>query len=152
MATQASTSGISTPQASKVRQNYWAILVAAVASFLFEAVWYTVFMQPWLKGIGRTMEWLEATGINPGVQYGTALVSAAFIATAISCVTQLTGAQTAVRGMKVAALLWSGFVLTTWATEYIFEVRTIQLFAINTGFWLLGTMTMGAVVGTWKKK
>jgi len=44
-----------TTQLSGVRQNYWAIAVAAIACFLFEAGWYTIFMQQWLEGIGRTV-------------------------------------------------------------------------------------------------
>jgi hypothetical protein len=141
-----------TTNQSKVRHNYWAILVAAIACFLFEAGWYSLFLQGWLNGIDRTREWLMSSGMNPNLQYGTALVSAAIIATAISCVIQLTGPQTVRRGVRVAALLWFGFVLTTWATEYIFEVRTIQLLAINAGFWLFGMVLMGAIVGGWKKK
>ena len=122
-----------------IRHNYLAIVVAAVACFLFEAVWYSFFLQAWLNGVGRSREWLISTGVNPMVQYGTALLSAALIATAISGFTQLTGPQTAVRGMEVAGqTLWLGCVLTTWATEYVFEVRTYALFAINTGFWLIG--------------
>jgi hypothetical protein len=136
----------------RVRQNYLAITLAAVACFLLEAAWYSFFMQAWLDGIGHTREWLTSTGVNPALQYGTALLSAALIATAISCVTQLTGPQTALRGIKAAVLLWLGCVLTTWATEYVFEVRTYRLFAINTGFWLLGMILMGAIVGAWKKK
>jgi len=54
--------------------------------------------------------------------------------------------------MKVAALLWLGCVMTTWATEYAFEVRTYKLFAINTFFWLFGMIIMGAIVGAWKKQ
>jgi hypothetical protein len=137
---------------AKVRQNYWAILVAAVANFLFEAGWYWFFLQSWLDGIGRSRQWLMSSGMNPNLQYGTALISAAVMATAISCVTQLTGAQTALRGIKVAALLWFSFVLTTLATGYIFEVRALKLFAIDTGFWLLGMILMGAIVGGWKKR
>jgi hypothetical protein len=34
----------------------------------------------------------------------------------------------------------------------VFEVRPYRLFAVNTGFWLLGMMVMGAIVGAWKKK
>ena len=141
-----------TTEQSKVRQNYWAILVAAIASFVFEACWYSVFLQAWLDGTGRTMTWLASTGMSEVLQYGTALVSAAVIATAISCVTQLTGPQPALRGIRVAVMLWLGFVVTTYATEYIFEVRPLSLFAINTGFWLLGMILMGAIVGGWKKK
>jgi hypothetical protein len=141
-----------TEEQPRVRQNYLAITIAAVACFLFEACWYSIFMQPWLDGIGRTKEWMLATGVNPALQYATALVSAAVIASAISCVTQLTGPQTALRGVRVAGMLWLGFVVTTFATEYVFEVRTYLLFAINTGFWLLGMILMGAIVGVWKKK
>jgi len=138
---------------SSVRMNYWAILVAAVACFLLEAGWYSIFLKEWLEGIGRSMEWLESPAANnPSLQYGTAFVSAAVIATAISCITQLTGPQTALRGVKVAALSWLGLVLTTLSTEYVFEVRPLSLYAINEGFWLLGMMLMGAIVGGWKKK
>ena len=136
----------------RVRQNYLAIVVAAIACFLLEAGWYSFFVKTWLSGIGRTMEWLVATGVNPALQYGTALVSAAVMASAISCVTQLTGPQTAWRGIKIAALLWLGFELTSFSTEYVFEVRPWSLLGINAGYWLFGMMLMGAIVGAWKKK
>jgi hypothetical protein len=135
-----------------VRQNYLAITVAAIANFLFEAVWYSYFYQAWLDGIGRTQQFIDQSGVSLPLQFTTALLASAVIAGAISCVVQLTGEQTALRGIRVAVLLWLGFVLTTWATEYAFEVRTYKLFAINTGFWLLGMMLMGAIVGAWRKK
>jgi hypothetical protein len=145
--------GLVTDQVAKVKQNYLAIVVAAIACFAFEAVWYTIFMRPWLAGIGRTSDWLmSAAGYNPVLQYSTALLSAVVIAAAISCLTQLTGPQTAIRGIKVGALLWFGFVLTTWSTEYVFEVRPLSLLGINAGFWLGGMALMGAIVGAWKKK
>lgn len=136
----------------RVRHNYWAILVAAAACFLFEAVWYSIFLQCWLDGIGRSRVWLMSAGVSLGVQCATALVAEALIATSISCVIQLTGAQTALRGMRVALVLWAGFVLTTWSTEYAFEVRPFSLLAINAGFWLIGMVLMGAIVGAWKRK
>ena len=48
--------------------------------------------------------------------------------------------------------MWAGFELTAFSTEYIFEVRPISLWMVNTGYWLLGMMLMGAIVGGWKKK
>ena len=137
----------------RVRQNYLAILIAAIACFLLEAAWYSYFQQAWLAGVGRTREWLMGPGaLNPAIQYGTALLAAAAMATAISCVTQLTGAQTALRGIQAGALLWLGFELSAWSTEYVFEVRPLSLLGINAGFWLIGMMLMGAIVGAWKKK
>jgi hypothetical protein len=135
-----------------VRQNYLANLVAAIACFLLEAAWYSTFYATWLNGIGRTDEWLRQNSPNRALQFGTALVMAFIMATATSCVVQLTGKQTALRGIKVGVLLWTGFVLTAWATEYIFEVRPFSLFFVNAGYWLLGMMLMGAIVGAWKKR
>jgi hypothetical protein len=141
-----------TIQESRVKQNYLAILVAAVACFLLEAGWYSIFLQPWLSGIGRTSQWLTSSGVNPALQFAVALASEAVIAAAISCLIQLTGPQTLLRGIKVAALLWLGFMLPALSLEYVFEVRPWSLLGINAGFWLVGMILMGAIVGGWKKK
>ena len=42
--------GVPVLQMARVRQNYLANIVAAIACFLFEAVWYSVFMKTWLNG------------------------------------------------------------------------------------------------------
>ncbi len=49
-------------------------------------------------------------------------------------------------------MLWLGFVATSTATNYVFEGRSMQIFAINAGYPLVGMLMMGAVVGGWKKK
>jgi hypothetical protein len=139
-------------QVNGVRQNYLAIVVAAIVNFLLQATWYLTFMKCWLAGIGHTREWLMSSGMNEWEQHGVAFVSAIVIAASISCLTQLTGAQTALRGAKMGAMLWFGFVVTTMATDYIYEIRPLSLFGINAGFWLIGMIVMGAIVGAWKKK
>ncbi len=40
----------------KVRLNYLAILVSALVYFAMQAVWFTVFMNEWLAGIGKTAD------------------------------------------------------------------------------------------------
>jgi hypothetical protein len=135
-----------------IRQNYLAIVVAGVTCFLIEAGWYGVFLDAWLKGIGRDRGWLEHTGVNPAVQWLAALVAEALIAGTISAFTQLTGAQTAVRGIRVALALWAGVVIPVSAVGDIFAVRSYTSFAVDAGFWLIGMVTMGAIVGAWRKK
>ena len=135
----------------RLRQNYQAILLAALACFLLEVAWAAAFVEHWLKGIGHDRAWLSGQEISPWLQCVTALLSAILIAAAISTFTRLTGPETARRGIKVAVALWVGLSLTTHATEYVFEARPYSLFAINAGFWLLGMIVMGAIVGGWKK-
>jgi hypothetical protein len=137
---------------NKFHLNWIAILVAAIASFLFEALWFSIFMKEWLKGSGRTMEWLMATGLNPAIQYAVAILCSVIVATVLSICIQASGEQTARRGVIVAAVIWFGFIATGWAKEYIFEVRTLQIYAINAGYALFDVMLIGTIVGAWKKK
>jgi hypothetical protein len=111
-----------------------------------------MFLQPWLNGIGRSSEWLMSTGVNPAIQFAVALIAEAVIAASISCLIQNTGEQTWKRGIIVAAMLWAGFVLPIFCIGYVFELRPWSLLGINAGFWLIGMMLMGAIVGAWKKK
>jgi hypothetical protein len=135
-----------------VRHNPFAIAVATLIYFFLGAAWFTMFMNPWLAGIGRTMAELKASGAPPWLGYVVALVMTAILAIALSWVIQATGPQTAARGATIAAALWFGFVFTTWATEYAFEARGLSILAINTGYPLVGMLLMGLVIGGWKAK
>ena len=137
---------------SNIRLNWVAILVAAIASFLFEALWFSVFLNEWIAGIGRTREWLMSSGMSPALQYGVAILCAVIAAAVLSICIQASGEHNARRGILVGVIVWLGFIATSWATEYIFEVRTFQIYAINAGFWLFDLVLMGAIVGAWKKK
>src|SRR5580698_2116110 len=139
----------------RVRLNYLAILVSALVYFAVQAIWFTIFMRQWLVGIGRTMDelmQLQQQGHSPVVAYCVAFLGALILATSISWFTQMTGAQTIFRGVWIAALLWFGFVLTTWSAEYAFEARSIQTLGINTCATLIGMVLMGAILGGWKAK
>lgn len=139
-------------QTPRFRLHFPAILLAAVACFLLEAGWYSSFYQIWLNGIGRTDEWLWQNSPNRALQYIVALVCTAVVATTLSWLIQVTGRHTLIRGITLGALLGVGFVLPIFALEYIFEVRTYELLAVNAGFWIAGLVLMGAIVGVWKKK
>lgn len=131
--------------------NYLAIAGAAVASFILQIIWFGYFMRPWLSGLGECSGWYSPkTHLHPAIQFSVTFVSQLVIATGVSFVTQLTGAQTALRGMMTGVCLWFAFVLTVWATEYSFEMRPFSQLGINGGFWLIGMLAMGAIVGAFK--
>ena len=99
---------------SNIRLNWVAILVAAIASFIFEALWFSVFMNEWLAGIGHTREWLTtATGITPAVQYAVAILCSIIAAAVLSICIQASGEQTARRGILCAVVIWFGFIATS---------------------------------------
>lgn len=136
----------------KVRLNYLAILVSALVYFGMQAVWFTVFGNEWLAGIGKTAEQLHQQGAIVVLAFAIGFVCALVMAAAISWFTQMTGKQTAIRGVLVGIVAWVGFVLTTWSAEYAFEEKDLQILAINTGISLIGLVVMGAILGAWKAK
>jgi hypothetical protein len=133
---------------------YWpALVVAMLVSFLFEAGWFSFFLKPWLAGIGRSMEWLMSQPrVTLPIQFAVALLCSFVTAAVLSVCIQASGEQTFFRGIKVAAVLWLGFIATTLAKDYIFEVRPLSLFAINAAYGLCDLVLMGAIVGAWKGK
>jgi hypothetical protein len=136
----------------KVRLNYLAILVSALVYFAMQAVWFTVFSHEWLAGIGKTAEQLHQQGGVVVLAFAIGFVCALVMAAAIAWFTQMTGRQTAIRGVLVGIVAWVGFVLTTWSAEYGFEEKGLQILAINTGISLIGLVVMGAILGAWKAK
>jgi hypothetical protein len=136
----------------QVRHNYLAIAVATVACFLFEALWYSLFLDVWLQGIGHDRIWLSTTRANLPLQCVIALVAEGLIAGTISGFMQLTGPTTPVRGIRVAACLWLGCVFSTIAVADVFALRSYASFAISSAFWLVGMVLMGAIIGAWKKQ
>lgn len=134
------------------RLNLLAIVFAAILCFLLEIGWYAYFRDPWLVGIGRTRDWLMNTGVNPALQYVTALVALAVMAAVMSYFLQRTGRQTVLRGVSVAFWMWLGVAATILATQNAFEVRTWMLYAINAGFWLVDMIVMGIIIGAWKTR
>lgn len=134
------------------RLNPSAIIVSAIVYFAIDTAWYSFFLKQWVTGIGRNMAWLHGTGGNLPLACAIALASAAVLAAVLAWCIQVTGEQTPLRGMEVAVVLWLGFVLTTWTSEYVFEQRSIEALAITAGFPLVGMIAQGAILGAWKSK
>jgi Protein of unknown function (DUF1761) len=131
--------------------NYVAVVVAAVLHFLLGAVWFWTLMNPWLAGIGKTPEDLAREG-SPVLAYVVAFGSNVVLAWALSWLIGATDRRSLAGGMMMGAVLWLGFVATTTATEYVFEARSFEIFAINAGYPLAGMLIMGGLLGAWKKK
>ena len=135
-----------------VRHFALAIIVATLCYFGLGAVWFTVFRNAWLDGIGKTMEQLQASGVSPMLAYGVALLLTLALALFMSWLIQVTGPSTVARGIQVAVVLWFCTVFATFATEYAFEGRGVKILAITSGYCLVGMVLMGAVLGGWTKK
>ena len=131
-----------------MKTNYLAILVAAVLYWLLGALWYgLLFTKPWME-----LEGVEMQQANPILPYIITFVLNLLIAFVLAQICIWRNANTAARGAAVGILLWLGIVGPIVYTTYMYEMRSMALFAINEFYPLVGLCLMGAIVGGWKKK
>ncbi len=134
-----------------MKTNYLAVFVSALAYWILGAVWYAVlFAKPWMALEHVTEE--QAKSMNPVLPYIITFVLNLLIAFVLAQICNWRSANTAARGAALGILLWIGFLGPVTYTTYMYEMRPMQLFAINEFYPLVGLCLMGAILGAWKKK
>jgi hypothetical protein len=134
-----------------MKTNYLAVFVSALAYWILGAVWYAVlFAKPWMALEHMTEE--QAKSMSPVLPYIITFVLNLLIAFVLAQICSWRNANTAARGAAVGIFLWIGFLGPVSYTTYMYEMRPMQLFAINEFYSLVGLCVMGAILGAWTKK
>ena len=132
--------------------NWLSILIAAVAAWLFGAVYYTAVSKPWLAAMGKTMEQCQAeqaakSGLAKYAPFILAFVGEVIMAWALYGILVHLNTFTLRAGLISGALIWFGFVLTTMTVNNAFAGRKATLTAIDSVAWLGALLFIGAIVG-----
>jgi Protein of unknown function (DUF1761) len=132
--------------------NYWVILAAGVASFLFGAIWYGVLSKPWLAALDKSEEQLKASA-GFAVPMAITIVAQLFMAWVLAGLLAhlLKGGvpANAQNGMLSAAFIWAGFIATTLSVNHAFQGTRRTLTLIDGGHWLAVLLIQGAIIGGW---
>ena len=132
--------------------NILAIVTAAVAAWLFAAVFYTMFSGPWLKAMGKTLEQCKAeqaakAGLAKVAPFILAFVGNLIMAWAIYGIVLHMNMFTVRAGLITGAACWLGFVLTTMTVNNAFQGRKAMLTVIDGIGWLGAMVIIGAIIG-----
>ena len=133
-----------------MRTNYPAVFVCALLYWLLGALWYAVlFSKPWMA-----LENMPAgqTNGNEALPYIATFVLNLLIAFVLAQICAWRDANTAARGAAIGVLLWVGIIGPINFTTYMYETRSMQLFAINEFYPLVGLCLMGAILGAWRPR
>src|SRR5271169_1609853 len=134
-----------------MKTNYAAVFVSALAYWVLGALWYGfLFAKPWMALEQMTAE--KAASMNPVLPYILTFLLNLLIAFVLAQVCIWRNANTAARGAAVGVFLWIGIVGPIVYTTYMYEMRPMQLFAINEFYPLVGLCMMGSILGAWEKK
>ena len=127
--------------------NYWAVLVAGLSSFMVGGLWYSpaLFGKAWMSATGLT-EAALAEG-NPAVIYGLSFV----LAVAGAFVFALFLGPEPELSLAVCAGFFAGLVWVagSFGINYLFERKSLKLFAINGGYHTAQYTVIGAILGLW---
>jgi type III secretory pathway component EscS len=132
--------------------NYLAIIVAVIVNQAVGAGWYSAFAKPWVEEVGLTTEDMEAMrGTSRQWRpYIVAIVSTLIFTLALAMIIQGMGAENFAEGLFLGLLAAAGFILTTNATNYSFEGRSLRLYLINSGYPLIMYSVIGILLTVWQ--
>lgn len=129
--------------------NFVAIVVSAVIVWMLGALWYSpvLFAKPWVAIVGRQM------GEKPkGVYVGMigSLIGDLFLCFVLAHIIRWAGAEGWMGGAHIGLLMWAGFNAAVMFPQSIYEGRPLKYFLINTGYWLVSLVIVGAVLAVWR--
>jgi hypothetical protein len=132
--------------------NYFAVMAAAIVSFVFGGVWYSALSKQWMEAVGMQPDRV------PKDRGGLGLYLLAFVAQLVMA-WMLAGVLLHLdqgglpiglkNGLISAAFIWVGFVITTMVVNYAFHGARHALTLIDGGHWLGVLLLQGAVLGWW---
>jgi len=129
--------------------NFWAVIVAALASFIVGWLWYgPLFGKLWMELNGFAPEKLrEEKGLPMPL-----IMVVNYVATALAAfsIAMFIGAEAdasfGIFAGLMIALFWIG---TSRLNDVLYERQPFRLYLINLGYNLVIYVIMGAVLGAW---
>ncbi len=132
--------------------NYWAVLVAAVATFMLGAVWYTaLFGSQRRQLLGYTEEQLKQMEQAAPVTFTVLFLCYVIVVFVMAILFSALGVESAGQGAQWGFLLWLGLAAAIGLTGNITTTIPLGVFLIDAGYQLVFLVMTGAIVGAWHK-
>jgi hypothetical protein len=133
--------------------NFLAVIVAAIATFVVGALWYSplMFADAWMSAHGYSKEKLEAMkrARSPVQGMATSFVCFLVMAFVLDVLATWTGVDDIGEGISLGILLWLGFAATLGLVANSFSDKPLSAFVIDTGYHFGGLALTGAIIGAW---
>ena len=130
--------------------NHLAILVSALILWFLGAAWYSpaLFAKPWMAMLGIK----KGEGKRASLYLGmiASFIGDLILSFMLAHFIIWSGAATFAWGALIGFLVWIGFFAAPNLPQGIYEGRPFKLFAINSGYWLVGLLIVGGLLGAWR--
>lgn len=129
--------------------NWWAVLVAAISTFLIGGLWYSpiLFGKAWMKENNFTEETLSKSNMAKifGLSFLFSFIMAFNLAMYLNH-----ESTTASFGAIAGFLAGFGWVAMSLFIIGLFERKSVKLMLINAGYVTVSFVIMGLIIGAWR--
>lgn len=128
------------------------IIVAAIAAWIFGALWYGLLSKPWMAASGITDEQMSQVKTQPRLQQASPFIISFILEFVMAYMLAVLLMHTAPDGfsfgsaLTAAFFLWLGFIFTTQTINHRYHFRPWSLTIIDCGHWLGVMLVMSAVM------
>ena len=128
--------------------NWLAVLAATIVSFVIGSLWYSplLFSKIWQREAKLSDE--DIGSGNMPVIFGTTFVMAGVAAILFAAI--LGPEPELGDSLLFGLIVGAGWIATSFATGYLFERRSLTLWAINAGYNVVLFLAFGLIIGLWK--
>ncbi len=134
--------------------NLPSIFVAAIAAWVFGAIYYTALGKVWMAAQGKTAESCKAefaakSGLAKFAPFVLSFVGALITGAVIYGILTHSGLWSLRAGVITGAFCWLGFVVTTVTINNAYSGRKVMLTVIDSAHWLGVLAIIGGIIGAW---
>lgn len=127
--------------------NWLAVVVATGIAFALGGLWYSkaLFGSTWLEEVGLTEEAINNT--NMVKTFGSTFVLQLLATTALAAT--IGADSTWLDGLHNGLFIGVLWIATAYGITYLFEQRSMRLFFINAGYFVVLFAISGSILGAW---
>lgn len=131
--------------------NYVAILIGAVINMVVGMLWYShvLFGKEWMRLIGKSEKDIKAAASQMNKLYGIIFISALILSYIMMVFIRNFGVMDVMGGVRVGFLAWLGFSAATTISDYLFAGRSLKLYLINSGYYLVVFLLLASIFSVW---
>jgi hypothetical protein len=127
--------------------HWLSVLVATATAFAVGSLWYSplLFGKAWQKELGISDEAIQ--GANMPLIFTLAFLLNLVMAAVLDV---LIGRDAGlVKGVVTALIMSLAFIATALGINYLFSRKSLKLYLIDAGYFVLFFLIMGAILGAW---
>lgn len=133
--------------------NYLVVLVAAIVSNIFGALWFGRFFgKAWAKEMGFSREHMEkARQKGMGKLYAISFVGTLIMAYVLAMLLERFGINSLFEGLQLGFWIWLGFfAATTLLGGILWEGKSFKLYLINALYAIFNLLIVSAILVVWR--